>query len=58
VFNQPGVMIQLRDNIDEANLLSKTSLYSLGDIEFWVMKFEGGLTRKACTKSSKVSAPG
>ncbi len=40
VLNQPDMTVQLRDNIGHAALLSKSSLYSLGSIEFWAMNFE------------------
>lgn len=38
--NQPGFTILLRDNIGDANLLSKNTLASLGNVSFWVIEFE------------------
>lgn len=40
IFDQPNVVIQLRDDIGQASLLSKSVLYTLGDIDILVMKFQ------------------
>jgi hypothetical protein len=39
-MDQPDITIQLRDDISYATLLSKSNLYSLGNIELWVMNFQ------------------
>lgn len=39
LYDQAGTLIQLRDNIGNATLLSKFKLYSINNIDFWILNF-------------------